>query len=116
MDGGGTLIYATLLLTTSVGVSAVLGTREAFGAFTVGIVAGRLGFALAAARRLLRLGFAHADLGPAFRAELDNAREERIGVSRIVAFARTMRCASVRGVVRKAFAIFSLSARTPHAR
>ena len=30
-----------------------------------------------AARRLLRLGFAHADLGPAFRAELESAREER---------------------------------------
>jgi eukaryotic-like serine/threonine-protein kinase len=30
-----------------------------------------------AARRLLRLGFAHADLGPAFRAELESGREER---------------------------------------
>ncbi len=35
-----------------------------------------------------------------------------IGVSRIFAFARTMRCASVRGVMRKAFAISSVV--SPH--
>jgi eukaryotic-like serine/threonine-protein kinase len=77
MDGGGTLIYAAALLTTSVGLSAALGMREAFATFAVGVALAPLGFAVAAARRLMRLGFAHADLGPAFRTELENSREER---------------------------------------
>ena len=77
MDGGGTLLYATALLATSLGVSTLLGMREAFATFTVGLAVAPVGFAVLAARRLLRLGFAHADLGPAFRAELESAREER---------------------------------------
>jgi hypothetical protein len=77
MDGGGTLVYAATLLTTSVALSAAVGMREAFAAFAVGLAAAPFGFAVAAARRLMRLGFAHADLGPAFRAELESAREER---------------------------------------
>jgi serine/threonine-protein kinase len=77
MDGWGTLLYASALLITSTGLSAVLGVTEAFATFAVGIVVAPFGFAVAEARRLLRQGFAHADLGPAFRAELENAREER---------------------------------------
>jgi serine/threonine-protein kinase len=77
MDGGGTLIYATGLLTASVGMSAVLGVGEAFATFALGVGLAPFGFAVLAARRLLRLGFAHADLGPAFRTELENSREER---------------------------------------
>ncbi|MEP7000909.1 MAG: hypothetical protein ABI969_10565, partial [bacterium] len=44
-----------------------------------GVVLAPAGFAVLAARRLSRLGFTHADLGPAFRAELENSREERAG-------------------------------------
>ena len=76
MDGGGTLLYATTLLGASIGVSTLLGVREAFATFAVGLAVAPIGFAALAARRLLRLGFAHADLGPAFRAELESAREE----------------------------------------
>ena len=77
MDGGGTLLYATGLLTTSIGASTLLGMRAAFATFAVGLAVAPVGFAVLAARRLLRLGFAHADLGPAFRAELESGREER---------------------------------------
>ena len=77
MDGGGTLLYGTAVLTTSLGVSTLLGTREAFATFAAGLAFAPIGFAVLAARRLLRLGFAHADLGPAFRAELESGREER---------------------------------------
>jgi serine/threonine-protein kinase len=51
--------------------------QEAFVALAVGLAVAPVGFAIGAARRLMRLGFAHADLGPAFRVELENAREER---------------------------------------
>ena len=77
MDGGGTLVYSTVLLVTSIALSASLGDREGFAALVAGLAMAPLGFAVMAARRLLRLGFAHADLGPAFRMELENAREER---------------------------------------
>ena len=77
MDGGGTLLYATGLLTTSISSSWLLGMHGAFATLTVGLAVAPIGFAILAARRLLRLGFAHADLGPAFRAELESGREER---------------------------------------
>jgi serine/threonine-protein kinase len=77
MDGGGTLIYSSALLVTSVALSASLGARTGFFTFAAGFVLAPVAFAVLAARRLLRLGFAHADLGPAFRTELENAREER---------------------------------------
>jgi eukaryotic-like serine/threonine-protein kinase len=77
MDGGGTLLYATSLLATSIGTSTLIGMRAAFATFTVGLAVAPVGFVILAARRLLRLGFAHADLGPAFRAELESGREER---------------------------------------
>ena len=77
MDGGGTLIYATVLLGSSIGLSASFGMRAGFATYAAGLVLAPVAFAVLAARRLLRLGFAHADLGPAFRTELENAREER---------------------------------------
>ena len=77
MDGGGTLLYAAALLTMSTAVSAMLGVREAFATFAVGVTLAPVAFSVTAARRLIRLGFAHADLGPAFRTELENSREER---------------------------------------
>jgi serine/threonine-protein kinase len=77
MDGGGTLLYVTTLLGVSTGVSATIGMRAGFAAFAAGAVLGPVAFAVTAARRLMRLGFARADLGPAFRGELENSREER---------------------------------------
>lgn len=77
MDGGGTMLYGTGVLVTSIAVSATAGMFPGFATFATGIALGPAVFAVTSARRLLRLGFAHADLGPAFRAELENAREER---------------------------------------
>jgi serine/threonine-protein kinase len=77
MDGGGTLVYSTVLLVSSTILSASINMTAGFGAFAAGVVLAPLAFAVLSARRLLRLGFAHADLGPAFRTELENAREER---------------------------------------
>jgi serine/threonine-protein kinase len=77
MDGGVEQRAATALLGTSIGVSTLLGVREGFATFAVGLAAAPIAFAVLAARRLLRLGFAHAGLGPAFRAELESGREER---------------------------------------
>ncbi|MEP6619174.1 MAG: serine/threonine-protein kinase [bacterium] len=77
MDGGGTLIYAATLLSVSVAVSATTGMRSGFATFALGSTLAPFAFAVAAARRLTRLGFTYADLGPAFRVELENSREER---------------------------------------
>jgi hypothetical protein len=77
MDGGGTLIYSCALLLASVGISYRSSALAAFAAFGLGAMAAPIAFALGAARRLGALGFAHADLGPAFRAELESGREER---------------------------------------
>ncbi len=77
MDGGGTLVYSVGLLMTSTLLSASLGVQEGFATFAIGLTLAPVLFSVLAARRLLRLGFAHADLGPAFRVELENSREER---------------------------------------
>ncbi len=77
MDGGGTLLYSMALLTASIGVSAVLGVVQGFATFALGATLAPLAFAVQSARKLGRLGFAHADLAPAFRAEVENSREER---------------------------------------
>ena len=77
MDGGGTLLSAFALLVASIGVSAVLGVAEGFAAFAIGVSLLPVAWAVQAARRLTSLGFTRTDLGPAFRAELENSREER---------------------------------------
>ncbi|CAN5221260.1 hypothetical protein BH09GEM1_BH09GEM1_15020 [soil metagenome] len=77
MDGGGTLIYAAALLMGSSIVSAALGVGQGFATLALGATAAPFAFAVLGARRLTRLGFAHADLAPAFRAEVENSREER---------------------------------------
>ena len=77
MDGGGTMIYSIALLVASTAISASLNMQAGFATFVAGLTAAPAAFAVLSARRLLRLGFAHADLGPAFRTELENSREER---------------------------------------
>lgn len=77
MDGGGTLIYSAALLVGSTALSASINARAGFAAFAAGVVLAPVAFAVLSARKLLKLGFAHADLGPAFRTELESAREER---------------------------------------
>ena len=77
MDGSGTLLSAVALLGASIGASAFLGAMEGFATFALGVSLIPMAWAVQAARRLTSLGFTQADLGPAFRAELENSREER---------------------------------------
>lgn len=76
LNGGGTLIAGLLLLPMAVLISATAGAQVAFPVFFLGAVAAPLGYFIHAARRLLLLGFTHQDLGPAFAAEMEQAREE----------------------------------------
>lgn len=82
MDGGGTLIGLSAALLTSVVVSSF--TNSALGVLALGasIAVTPLIFGVVAAKRLLDLGFARADLAPAFRAEQASSREERSVVRR----------------------------------
>lgn len=100
MNGGGTVLYATALLATSVGISAVLGIGEGFAVLVGGAALAPVAFAANAARRLARMGFAHADLAPAFKAEVENAREEHAvehGLGRSIVEKTLARVASVFG-------------------
>ena len=77
MDGSGTLLSAVALLVASIGVSATLGVVEGFATFAISVSLLPVAWAVQTARRLTSLGFTRADLGPAFRAEIENSREER---------------------------------------
>ena len=76
LNGGGTLIVGLLLLPISVGVSAVLGSAAGFTMIGLGAIVAPSVYLVAAARRLMLMGFAHQDLPPAFAAEVEQAREE----------------------------------------
>ncbi|MCX5759968.1 MAG: hypothetical protein NTW72_00430, partial [Gemmatimonadetes bacterium] len=76
LDGGGTLLLAGGVLAVSIIVAAansgVAGWATLVAGFTVLPFAGLV----AAARRLATFGFAHMDLAPAFKAEIESSREE----------------------------------------
>ncbi|HEY5491009.1 MAG TPA: serine/threonine-protein kinase, partial [Gemmatimonadaceae bacterium] len=76
LDGGGTLIVAGSALGLSILVS--FGVSASAGFASLGVVFAVVPFAslVLAARSLARLGFAHGDLAPAFKAELETSREE----------------------------------------
>jgi serine/threonine-protein kinase len=77
IDGSGTLLYGVGLVTASTIVSAFTGGWWGFGSFIFGLTAVPFGYLVAAARRLTLMGFAHADLDPAFKSEIEQGREER---------------------------------------
>ena len=78
LDGGGTLIYPFILLMgASAAGSFFQSVVAAFGGLAAGLTIVPLGLLVNRARRLLRQGFGHADLSPAFRAEIEQGREER---------------------------------------
>ena len=100
MNGGGTVLYASALLIASVGISAALGIGEGFAVLVGGAAIAPVAFAANAARRLARMGFAHADLAPAFKSELETAREEHAvehGLGRSIVEKTLARVASVFG-------------------
>lgn len=77
LNGGGTIIFPFALLGVTLSVSRLFGPMAAYGTFAVAGVASPLLYLVAAARRLLKLGFAQEDIGPAFNAEIELTREER---------------------------------------
>ncbi|HVA56824.1 MAG: serine/threonine-protein kinase [Gemmatimonadaceae bacterium] len=77
LNGGGTIIFPFALLGVTVGVSSLFGTAAAYGTLAALGVLSPLAYLVHAAGRLLRQGFAQADVAPAFQAEIEQAREER---------------------------------------
>ena len=76
MNGAGVLAGGLAMLPASVGASALFGSVVGFATFA-GIAVGMpLTYMSVMARRLVRQGFAHADLEPAFRAEIEQTEEE----------------------------------------
>ena len=78
LDGPGVLLYpfAMLLATPIVGMvtgSVLLGFVTLIGGYTLV----PLGILARSASKLLKAGFGHADIGVAFKAEIDRSREER---------------------------------------
>ena len=78
LDGPGVLLYpfAMLIATPIVGMvtgSVLLGFVTLIGGYTLV----PLGILAHSASKLLKAGFGHADIGVAFKAEIDRSREER---------------------------------------
>lgn len=82
LNGGGTLIAGMALLPASIWVSAWYGGYAGFATLALGLTAAPFAYLTAQARRLMVLGFSHHDIGPAFRGEIDQAREELSVVQR----------------------------------
>jgi eukaryotic-like serine/threonine-protein kinase len=76
LNGGGTLIAGAALLPGSIIMSALFGGGAGFATFLLGMTAVPFAYLTGAARRLTLLGYTHQDVGPAFQAEVDQAREE----------------------------------------
>jgi serine/threonine-protein kinase len=83
LDGGGTLIAAGSLVAGSITIGSLYGWQLGFATLVVGGGLGKMAFFIRAARQLLRQGFTHADLAPAFDREREQASEElAVGQSR----------------------------------
>ena len=78
LDGPGALLYPVLLLGGVIPLASWLHSAAAgLGALIGGMTIVPIGVLVNRARRLLKLGFGHADLDPAFKSEIDRGREER---------------------------------------
>jgi serine/threonine-protein kinase len=76
LNGSGTLVGGVGLLVVSSGVAAQFSAGAGFLTFLAGMSLSPLAYFVAAARRLMLRGFAQPDLGPAFKAEIEQAKEE----------------------------------------
>ena len=86
IDGGGTIITWTTIASVSVAVSAYTDTIWGFANFALLAAAFPVAYMTSVARRLLKLGFAHPDLEPAFKAEAERAKEELTVERRVTPF------------------------------
>lgn len=76
MNSGGTMLAAIAVLPVSIGTSAWLGTVAGFAALAASSIGLPFIYMTTVARRVLRQGFNHRDLAPAFRAEIEETEEE----------------------------------------
>jgi predicted Ser/Thr protein kinase len=76
IDGGGAIIGLTLAGVTATNVAAYVGAGPGFFSFLGMATAGALAYMTYSSRKLQKLGFAHSDLDPAFKAEAERAKEE----------------------------------------
>ena len=76
LDGGGTIVALFLLLSGSVTTAALFGATAGFTTLLLGATVAPFAYLVSAARRLSLLGFTHQDLDPAFKGEIEQAREE----------------------------------------
>jgi len=76
LDGGGTIVALFLLLSGSVTTAALFGATAGFATLLLGVTVAPFAYLVSAARRLSLLGFTHQDLDPAFKGEIEQAREE----------------------------------------
>ena len=77
LDGGGTIASAIAIAAASIAIGRFIAPPLGFATLFVGFAAAPVGFMIDAARRLSKLGFGQQDLAPAFKAEIDQNREER---------------------------------------
>ena len=78
LDGGGALVYPFALLIASGLAGSWFGSATAaFATLVGGLTLVPLGVLVGRARALVKSGFGHGDLAPAFRAEIERGREER---------------------------------------
>jgi serine/threonine-protein kinase len=83
-NGAGTLLGGLALLPISMTAAQVLGIMAGYrlglvagyGTFFLGITAVPFAYCVYAARRLMTIGFAHGDIAPAFKAEIEQNNEE----------------------------------------
>jgi eukaryotic-like serine/threonine-protein kinase len=117
LNGPGTLLGGLVLLPTSIAASLLfgslvgyrLGMVAGFGTFALGLIGAPFAYFVYSARRLMLLGFAHADVGPAYKAEIEQNNEE-IAVARRSANPTVKRVLST---LPKAFlGVFALSSAT----
>ena len=76
LDGAGSLFGSAAVLGAAVGASWFFGPVAGVGTFLLGMTGAPFAYLVGAARRLSLFGFAHQDLGPAFKAALEQSREE----------------------------------------
>ena len=77
LDGAGVLLAPFGVLFASGAVGAAFGSTAAFATLIGGLTVLPLAILVNRARRLLQAGFGHGDIGVAFRAEMEQQREER---------------------------------------
>jgi len=77
LDGGGTLLLSFGVLMSAITVSSFVSGRAGFAALAAGFTLFPIVGLVNAARGLTKMGFAHMDIAPAFKAESDTIREEQ---------------------------------------